>query len=211
MIIILEYNAGNLTSVKRSLDYLNIPCEITSEKEALLKAQGIIFPGVGAAGSAMDFLRKQGLDLLLKEAVFEKKIPLLGICLGSQIVLEYSKENNTSCLGLIPGYCDRFDFSLTEEDGTPINIPHMGWNKIRLKEGDHILFKGINLEGEFYFVHSYFPVPDESYCLGFTSYGIDFCSFLGREGLWAVQFHPEKSGRLGLKLLENFYRYCRER
>lgn len=208
MISIIDYNAGNLTSVKRALDYLNIPSKITSDKDTVLRSKGIIFPGVGAAGSAMRFLKQNGLDLLLKEAVLDKKIPLLGICLGCQIILDFSKENNTKCLGLIPGYCERFDPNLTEEDGRPINIPHMGWNRVILKEKDHILFKGINLEGEFYFVHSYYPVPDEEYALGYTIYGKKFCSFLGKEGLWAVQFHPEKSGRLGLKLLENFWNFC---
>ena len=206
MIAIVDYGAGNLTSVKRSLDYLGIPCGITSDQEEIRSARGIIFPGVGAAGQAMQTLRHTGLDSLLLERV-ERGVPLLGICLGSQVLLDSSPENEASGLGLIPGGCRRFHPDLTDRGG-PINIPHMGWNTVHLRQEDLFLFSGVREGTEFYFVHAYYPSPEEPYTLGVTHYGETFCSVLGREGLWAVQFHPEKSGRPGLTLLENFNRYC---
>lgn len=209
MLAILDYKAGNLTSVRRALDYLHIPCTISSDPDTLRKSRGIIFPGVGAAGSAMHNLREQGLDKLIKEEV-QKQKPLLGICLGSQIILDYSPENNTDTLKLIPGQCLRFAEKLQDEQGLPINIPHMGWNSVELKHACP-LFKNISPLAEFYFVHSYYPEPSKEFVLGTTNYGLQFCSVLGREGLWAVQFHPEKSGRPGLTLLDNFYKYCLEK
>jgi glutamine amidotransferase len=206
MLAIIDYRAGNLTSVRRGLEYLNIPCSITSDPESIDRASGIVFPGVGAAGSAMRNLRENGLDEVLTRQVRKGK-PMLGICLGSQIVLESSEENEARTLGLLPGRCVRFDPALRDQWDEPITIPHMGWNHVAF-DPSLPLFEGIAPEAEFYFVHSYYPVPDPSHCLGTTTHGTTFCSVLGREGLWAVQFHPEKSGRPGLRLLANFYGYC---
>lgn len=207
MLAIVDYRAGNLTSVKRALDFLEIPCRITDDHSVIDDSQGIIFPGVGAAGSAMQNLKEKQLDQALREQV-EKEKPLLGICLGSQIILEYSPENDTQTLGLIPGACKKFDPSLTEEDDRRINIPHMGWNSVDIN-GNFPLMQGIEPDAEFYFVHSYYPDPQPGFNLGTTYYGCSFCSILGKKGLWATQFHPEKSGRPGLKMLSNFYAYCR--
>ena len=209
MLAIVNYNAGNLTSVKRALDHLGIENMITDKKQDLLSAHGIIFPGVGAAGSAMDYLNSKKIDTALAECANLEK-PILGICLGSQIILDYSPENDTQTLGLIPGQCASFNPEFKDKQGDPINIPHMGWNSIQLRK-NCLLFNGIDPESEFYFVHTYFPQPEDEYVIGLTDYGIDFCSVLGREGFWATQFHPEKSGRPGLKLLENFNSYCREK
>ena len=208
MLAILEYKAGNQTSVRRALDHLGIPCRITADPAVIAEASGLIFPGVGAAGQAMHELISTGLDKVLAAQVAAEK-PLLGICVGCQILLEYSPENDTTALGIVPGQCAMFTPALTEEDGTPIRIPHMGWNQVRLAKPCR-LFDGIEPEAEFYFVHSYYPVPEPEYVLGVTDYGLPFCSVHGREGLWAVQFHPEKSGRPGLALLHNFAAYCRE-
>jgi len=208
MLAILDYKAGNQTSVRRALDHLGIPCRITADPAVIADAAGIVFPGVGAAGQAMHELTSTGLDALLTAQVAAGK-PLLGICVGCQILLEYSAENDTTALGVIPGQCAMFSPALTDEDGEPIRIPHMGWNRVTLSRPCE-LFDGIAKESEFYFVHSYYPVPTAEYVIGVTDYGLPFCSIHGRKGLWAVQFHPEKSGRPGLSLLANFAAYCKE-
>ncbi|TVM16461.1 imidazole glycerol phosphate synthase subunit HisH [Oceanidesulfovibrio indonesiensis] len=208
MLAILKYKAGNQTSVRRALDHLEIPNTITADPEEIAKAKGLIFPGVGAAGSAMDELIATGLDQVIKDHVAADK-PLLGICVGCQILLDYSVENNTKALGIVPGECVMFQPTMQDEDGNPIRIPHMGWNKVALTR-DCVLFEGIDPDAEFYFVHSYFPNPKDKYVIGTTRYGLTFCSVHGGPGLWATQFHPEKSGRPGLQLLKNFYRYCQE-
>ncbi|MGE4553459.1 MAG: imidazole glycerol phosphate synthase subunit HisH [Desulfovibrionaceae bacterium] len=208
MLAILEYNAGNQTSVRRALDYLEIPNIITADPDELAAARGIIFPGVGAAGQAMDELTSEGLDETLKSLIWQEK-PLLGICVGCQILLDYSEENDTKALSVIPGECRLFNRSWMDEDGVPIRVPHMGWNRVELKQPCR-LFDGIDPRSEFYFVHSYYPAPREEFVIGATSYGREFCSIHGRDGLWAVQFHPEKSGGPGLHLLKNFHAYCRE-
>lgn len=208
MIAILDYNAGNLTSVKRALDFLQIPSAITQDPQALECAAGFIFPGVGAAGSAMRYLAEKKLDQTIKALVQAGK-PMLGICLGCQIILDESSENNTRTLGILPGACRRFDPNLKDQHNDPLNIPHMGWNQVQLQQ-ECVLFRGVPQDSEFYFVHSYYPVPGPDHVLGITSYGTEFCSVFGRDGLWAMQFHPEKSGRPGLKILSNFYAYCQE-
>lgn len=208
MLAILDYQAGNQTSVRRALDYLKIPNIITADPEKLTAAAGIIFPGVGAAGQAMNELTAEGLDETLKSLIWQEK-PLLGICVGCQILLDYSEENNTGALAVIPGECRLFNHSWTDEDGVPIRVPHMGWNHVELKRPCQ-LFDGIDPRAEFYFVHSYYPAPREEFIIGTTTYGREFCSVHGWDGLWAVQFHPEKSGRPGLRLLHNFAGYCRK-
>jgi len=209
MLAILDYKAGNQTSVLRALSALGIDCEITADPQRIAEAKGLIFPGVGAAGQAMGELESSGLDRVLAQQIAAGK-PLLGICVGCQIMLDYCQENDTQTLGIVPGECRLFNSSWTDEDGVPIRVPHMGWNRVQLSDPAERLFAGIEPEAEFYFVHSYYPAPADQFVLGKTTYGIEFCSFHGREGLWAVQFHPEKSGRPGLKLLENFAAYCKE-
>jgi glutamine amidotransferase len=208
MLAILDYKAGNQTSVRRALEHLKIPCAITADPRTISRASGLIFPGVGAAGQAMDELSTTGLDKVIREQVLADK-PLLGICVGCQILLDYSQENDTKALGVIPGQCVLFNPAWEDEDGIPIRVPHMGWNKVSLRK-ECALFKDVDPDSEFYFVHSYYPNPKPDYLIGVTTYGQEFCSVHGGPGLWAVQFHPEKSGRPGLKLLENFYRYCQE-
>ncbi|MBN2141306.1 MAG: imidazole glycerol phosphate synthase subunit HisH [Desulfovibrionaceae bacterium] len=208
MLAIFDYHAGNQTSVRRALDHLGIESRITSDPELLDRAEGIIFPGVGAAGQAMEELTSCGLDEVLKALIWQEK-PLLGICVGCQILLDYSQENNTKALSIIPGECRLFNPSWTDEDNRPIRVPHMGWNSVQLKR-DCVLFQGLEPGSEFYFVHSYYPAPPEEFVIGTTTYGRPFCSVHGRPGLWAVQFHPEKSGAPGLRILSNFHAYCRE-
>lgn len=206
MLAILEYGSGNQTSVQRGLAVQGIPSEITADPAVIASAAGVIFPGVGAARQAMDHLRETGMDAVLRSVAASGK-PLLGICLGCQILLEFSEESDTPTLGLAPGRCVRFDPALSEEDGTPIRIPHMGWNGYALKR-ESLLFEGIAPDAEFYFVHSYYAVPAPELVIATTYHGLEFCSVYGRDGFWAVQFHPEKSGPPGLRILRNFYQYC---
>ncbi len=206
MLAILDYEAGNQTSVKRALEHLGIECHITAEPSILQKAKGIIFPGVGAAGQAMQLLQDRGLHIVLKELVKNGK-PLLGICLGCQILLEHSEESDTQTLGIIEGSCIRFEQDCTEEDGTPIRIPHMGWNNLQKKQAS-LLLHNVPHDAEFYFVHSYYVQPKPELVLATTYYGKEFCSIYGYDGLWALQFHVEKSGAPGLQILQNFYDYC---
>lgn len=208
MLAIFDYKAGNQTSVHRALEHLEIPNKITNDPDDLNNATGIIFPGVGAAGQAMEELHSHGLDDVIKGLIRDKK-PVLGICVGCQILLDYSEENDTSALKIIPGECRLFNPSWTDYENVTIRVPHMGWNQVNLKQPCE-LFEGIDPQADFYFVHSYYPAPSDEFVIGTTRYGIDFCSIHGRKGLWAVQFHPEKSGRPGLQLLENFYNYCQE-
>lgn len=208
MLAILDYDAGNQTSVSRALSSMNIPNAVTADAAKLAAASGIIFPGVGAAKQAMEHLRSRGLDRILLSLIESKK-PLLGICLGCQIMLEHSEEGDTKTLSVFRGATKRFDENATDEKGERIRIPHMGWNSApRTRETR--LFADIPQDAAFYFVHSYYVEPEPEAVLASTTYGNTFCSAIGRDGLWAVQFHAEKSGKSGLKLLHNFYDYCRE-
>jgi glutamine amidotransferase len=201
MIAIIDYEAGNLTSVARAVAHLGFSCTVTHDAELIRRAERIIFPGVGAAGAAMASLRRAGLDRVLAEVHGAGK-PMLGICLGSQVILGRSAENDTACLGILPGRVVRFR-PAGEEGGVP-KIPHMGWNRIA-PQRPHPLLAGIAPADEFYFVHSYYPVPDDPACvLAVTEYGVTFASVIGRGNLAATQFHLEKSGRPGLRMLRNF-------
>ena len=200
MIAIIDYKAGNLTSVKLAFDTLGVNVEVTNDRNKILRADRVVFPGVGAAGSAMKALNELKLVDVIKE-VAGKGAPFLGICLGTQIILEHSQENNgVKCLGLIPGDVKRFR-SVNRYN----KIPQMGWNSVKFLK-NHPLFEGIENNSEFYFVHSYYPAPaDEKYTVAVTGYAnVEFPSIIGNGNIIAVQFHPEKSGRVGLKLLENF-------
>lgn len=208
MLAILDYKAGNQTSVRRALEHLGIPCTITADPAVVASAAGLIFPGVGAAGQAMQQLQQSGLEESLHRAV-QVGQPLLGICLGCQILLAHSEENDTKALGLVQGTCRLFDKSLLDDDGRPIRIPHMGWNTLTVQKQSP-LFQGIPADASFYFVHSYYVDVAADLCLATSHYGKEFCAVYGRDGLWAAQFHPEKSGQPGLRLLSNYYAYCQE-
>ena len=200
MISIVDYDAGNLTSVRRALAYLDIPSQIVSSGDQLAGAGAdrIIFPGVGHARAAMETLRERGLDEALREA-FQAGTPILGICLGAQIVLSHSEEGDTPCLGLIPGRSPRF-----EPRDSSLKVPHMGWNGVRV-ERRHDVLRDVEPGDEFTFVHSYYPLPRrEEHVLATCEYGIRFPAAIGCRNLIATQFHPEKSGRVGLALLLRF-------
>jgi glutamine amidotransferase len=206
MIAIIDYKAGNLTSVKRALDFLGQDSVVTSDSSEVIRAERIIFPGVGSAGKAMVDLKRHGMDQAIREAFGNKKA-ILGICLGTQIIMEMSREGDTRCLGLIKGEVQRFPDHLTDNNGRGLKVPHMGWNSVRLRRR-HPIFEGVTPDSEFYFVHSYYPVPSLSeIILGETYYGDWFASVLLSKNLAAVQFHPEKSGGPGLKILSNFCKW----
>lgn len=206
MIAIIDYDAGNLASVQRAVSHLGIQCVITKEEAEIKAAERIIFPGVGAAGAAMQSLRRNGLDRAIKEA-FAMGKPVLGICIGSQIILAHSKENDTPCLGILDGIVRSFSPDRRSEKGQKLKIPHMGWNGLDIKKS-HPLLSGVDADDEFYFVHSYYPEPQNPDCvIAVTEYGISFASIVGRNNLFATQFHLEKSGRPGLKILENFCKW----
>lgn len=203
MIAIIDYKAGNLTSVRLAFEYMGIECEVTDDPSRILAADRVIFPGVGAAGEAMRNLNEMGLIDTLKTVV-SSGTPFLGICLGTQVIFEFSEEDGgTPCIGLIPGSVKRF----TPSDPM-CKIPQMGWNTVRLKQM-HPLFDSIEDGSEFYFVHSYYPAPsDASYIVGETDYAdVRFASAVGKGNLFATQFHPERSGRIGLQMLKNFSRW----
>jgi imidazole glycerol-phosphate synthase subunit HisH len=198
MISIIDYKAGNLTSVKRALDFLGIPSVVTPDADVVRRSDRIIFPGVGNAESAVPVLRRSGIDEALREA-FARGTAILGICLGTQIILSHSDEGDTECLGLIQGNVAKF--SLKDPS---FKIPHMGWNEIVVCRS-HSLLKDIAPGTQLYFVHSYFPKPDDqSDVIATCNYEIDFPCAIGRNNLFATQFHPEKSGFAGLSILKNF-------
>ncbi len=198
MIAIIDYKAGNLTSVQRALQTLGWESVITRDFSEVIEAERIIFPGVGAAGQAMADLKRLGLDRALIESYHGGK-PILGICLGTQIIMKWSEENDTQCLGLIQGEVRRFQDDLVDNRGRKLKVPHMGWNGVALK-AQHPLFDGVEPESEFYFVHAYYPLPEGTdTVLGETEYGIRFASVLNSKNHVSVQFHLEKSGRQGLK------------
>jgi imidazole glycerol-phosphate synthase subunit HisH len=196
--LIIDYDAGNLRSVQRACHELGVDAAITADPHRLRGADRIIFPGVGAAGAAMRSLRVNGMDEALREAI-GAGLPVFGICLGMQISLDHSEENDQDTLGLIPGEVKRFAFERPE-----LKIPHMGWNEVRVVKR-HPLLQDVESGDEFYFVHGYYPQPQRSEDVyAVTDYEIDFASALGRDNYFGMQCHPEKSGRVGLKVLKRF-------
>ncbi|MFW5994607.1 MAG: imidazole glycerol phosphate synthase subunit HisH [Spirochaetia bacterium] len=210
---VIDYDAGNLKSVETALTYLGADFLVSSDPDRLSKCDRLIFPGVGDANAAMGILRERGLDALIREfAGLGRR--LLGICLGSQIVLESSEENGARCLGLVPGTARKFP------GDAGFKVPHMGWNRVTPVAAQataagtdsaagtaagHPLFAGIPADASFYFVHSYYPDPADSRdIVATTDYIVPFASAISRGSIWAVQFHPEKSGRVGLRMLSNF-------
>jgi imidazole glycerol-phosphate synthase subunit HisH len=203
MIAIIDYNAGNLTSVARALSHIGVENIVTNDIRKIEQAERIIFPGVGAAGAAMESLNRLGLDKALKKAFTQGK-PILGICLGTQIILSYSEENQTPCLSLMDGSVRGFSNEFQLNGISDLKIPHMGWNQIRCLNS-HPVLSGLGEMDEFYFVHSFFPFPGASTnVIAVTEYGIDFPSVIGTKNIIATQFHPEKSGKPGLQILRNF-------
>jgi glutamine amidotransferase len=199
-IVIVDYGAGNIRSVERAVAHCGHAATITSDPAAVDAADVVIVPGVGAAADTMRNLRERSLVEPLRSFVSSGR-PYLGICMGLQALLTASEEGGEhACLDILPGRVMRLPGGL--------KVPHMGWNQVRRRQ-PHPVFDGIPDDAYFYFVHSYFPAPDDGEAvIGETDYGVTFASALARDNVVATQFHPEKSGDVGLRFYDNFLRFA---
>jgi len=200
MIGIIDYGLGNLTSVKNALDKLQVPNFISGDVNKLKTTTGLVLPGVGAARTGMKNLISKELDQFLTVEIKHGK-PFLGTCLGMQLLFEFSEEGNTKCLGILKGKVKKFAGSL--------KIPEMGWNNVKVVNAKSQILKDINDDSYFYFVNSYYCEPEEKRIIsGTTDYAVTFPSIIENNNIFATQFHSEKSGEIGLKLLKNFTESC---
>jgi imidazole glycerol-phosphate synthase subunit HisH len=204
-IVVVDYGMGNLRSVAKAIEHVvtGQSVVISSDAAQIDSAERVVFPGQGAARDCMRELESRKLtDVILKAA---KEKPFLGICMGMQVLLEHSEENNgIDCLGLYKGNVRFFDNNMTDAQQRKLKIPHMGWNGVD-QTIDHPLWHGINNHSRFYFVHSYYMDPADKNLVAATShYGLDFVSAIAKDNVFAVQCHPEKSAKDGLQLLKNF-------
>ena len=212
-IAIIDYGAGNLRSVEKGFQAIGAKAEISKDKTFIRSAKGIVLPGVGSFDAALTELRNLGLEKLIEEAIALNK-PFLGICLGMQHLFDSSEEGKLKGLQILKGKVVRFNFSSPHIPSVPsipsssLSIPHMGWNRLLFKHKSPI-FEGIEEGTMMYFAHSYYVVPeDEGIVAAETDYGINFCSSIRKGNLFGIQFHPEKSGENGLKILNNFAKLC---
>jgi glutamine amidotransferase len=201
VIAIIDYGAGNLRSVTNALVKLGYQPKVTRDPEDVLNAAAVIFPGVGAAADAMQSLRDSGLDEAIQEVIREDQ-PLFAVCVGMQVLLSSTEEGGLNeCLGVIPGTVKRLPLGL--------KVPHIGWNQVK-QMARHPIFEDIPDESNFYFVHSYYAEPEDiTVVAGTTEYGVTLCSVLIKDNLVATQFHPEKSGTIGLRMYDNFLKMAR--
>ena len=205
-ITIIDYGAGNLRSVQKAFQKLGFDAEITKDKTTIHASKGIVLPGVGSFDAALLELRNSGLETVIEEAIALRK-PFLGICLGLQHLFESSEEGKLKGLSLLSGSVKKFNFSGTPWESQ--SVPHMGWNRLLIKHKAPI-FEGIEDGSMVYFAHSYHVVPkDESMVATRTDYGIEFVSSVWKDNLFGIQFHPEKSGEIGLRILHNFGKLCK--
>ncbi len=199
MIVVIDYNLGNIKSVFRGFEKIGAPVKISSSASDIDRSDGMVLPGVGAFRKAMENLESLGLTDKIKKNIFSGK-PYLGICLGLQVLFSSSCEHGeTAGLNIIKGKVKKF--------GSGVKIPHMGWNNVRYKEKTTI-FNGVESGSYFYFDHSYYVEPSEETVCATTVYGNEFTSAVVRNNIYGVQFHPEKSGEKGLKMLKNFSEIC---
>jgi imidazole glycerol-phosphate synthase subunit HisH len=208
MIAIIDYGAGNLGSVYKAFKHITPAVQVTSDPQVVAKADKLVLPGVGAFTHCMRGLESVRLTEATKEFIRSGR-PFLGICVGLQMLFDESEERGASSgLGVLPGRVVRFDFQRRgvdpTENGHPLKVPHIGWNALRFRE-DAALFSGLNQGDRVYFVHSFYPEPaDDAITSAQTDYGYSFCCAVQRENVHATQFHPEKSGSVGLQILRNF-------
>jgi glutamine amidotransferase len=197
-IALLDYGMGNLHSAAKALEHVGATVDVTNDPALIAKADKIVFPGVGAMRDCMAGMREAGVDVAVKNAVFNK--PVLAICVGMQALMQHSVENGgVDCLGVFEGTVERFP------DIAGLKVPHMGWNQVKQRDPSHPLWQGIAQDSRFYFVHSFYVAPqDPALAAATCEYGNRFVCSLSKENLFAVQFHPEKSHTAGLQLLKNF-------
>ena len=195
---IINYGAGNLRSVAKALESLGASVLVTADPAEIAAADGLVLPGQGACDSAMVALEAAELTESVKRAIVDEK-PFFGVCLGLQLLFDYTEEGGAECLGVIPGRVRRFPPGL--------KVPHMGWNTVELLQPDHPVFADVPQGSHFYFVHSYYPDPASPESTAAVSdYGLRFCCAVAQGNVVATQFHPEKSGPVGLRLYGNFLR-----
>ena len=198
-LVVIDYQAGNLRSVVRALEMAGAHPSITSDPEVVRQARAVVLPGQGACDSAMEALDASGLTPSLKGFIQSGR-PFLGICLGLQLLLDFTEEGDVPCLGIFSGTVRRLPQGL--------KVPHMGWNQVHFLQ-EHPVFQSIPQDAYFYFVHSYYADPeDQELVVATTTYSIPFCVAAARDNLVATQFHPEKSGELGLQVYRNFVAYA---
>lgn len=204
MIAIIDYDAGNIQSVYKALKYVGCDCIVTKDKNEIMNAQGAILPGVGSFGNSMENMNRNGLTETVREFIKTKK-PFLGICLGLQLLFPESEESpNVQGIDIFKGTVTKIP------DGDGLKIPHMGWNSIKLLKKDGI-FKGIKDNSYVYFVHSYYlNAENKDIVAAQTEYGVTIDAAVSYENVTATQFHPEKSGEVGLQMLRNFADMCKE-
>ena len=205
-IAVIDYGMGNLRSVAKALELAGASVRVTDKPSVIASAHAAVFPGVGAFGPAIEYLSRNGIDEAIAGVIGNGKA-FLGLCLGFQLLFDYSAEGGTyKGLGVIPGKVVRFAFA-KKSAGRKLTVPHMGWNRVNAGNSPSVprLFKGIPNHSFFYFVHSYYGMPkDKKAVAGSTAYGNTFCSAIAQGRTWACQFHPEKSGAMGIQLLKNF-------
>lgn len=208
-IAVVDYGMGNLRSVSKALEHVVDEGQrviVTSDADDIASAERIVFPGQGAARDCMKHLKDMKLDDVVLQAANEK--PFLGICMGMQVLMAHSEENQgVNCMGLYAGDVRAFADDALASQMQSLKIPHMGWNKVAHKKA-HPLWQDIQQNSRFYFVHSYYVDPEDATLVaGTTEYGIEFVSVVARDNVFAAQFHPEKSAHDGLQLLKNFCRW----
>jgi glutamine amidotransferase len=209
VIAVIDYGMGNLRSVAKALEHVapSVNVRITSDPAVVKAADRVVFPGQGAMPDCMRYLRESGLEDAVRAAAASK--PLLAVCIGEQMLFERSEEGDTAGLGLFPGEVVRFrDAAMRTAEGVRLKVPHMGWNRVRQAQS-HALWRGVADESWFYFVHSYYVVPqDGALSAGISDYGGTFTCAVARDNIFATQFHPEKSAAAGLRIYENFSRWA---
>ena len=197
--VVIDYQSGNLRSVAKALESTGVSSLVTSDPSDLDKADALVLPGVGSGPAAMEALGQRGLVGPIRDYLASGR-PFLGVCLGLQLLLDHTEEGDAECIGAVPGSVKRLPAGL--------KVPHMGWNSVHLKR-QHPVFQGIPDGSHFYFVHSYYAAPsDNESVAGVTDYGGPFCSIYANRNVVATQFHPEKSGRVGLRVYENFVNFA---